>query len=104
MSTLDQRKNAFENKFAFEEEKLFKIRVMACKAFSHWAANEMKFDENAKHEFSKEIIDLSIINKNNDQIITFVQKILNENKIEYKTHYLEKVLQEIYEDCRSKLV
>jgi hypothetical protein len=104
MTILENRKNAFEHKFILDKEKSFKLRVMASKAFAQWAADEMKLDEASAKELSREVVDFSVSSKDNNSIIDFIKTLLSEYKKEFSTHYLEKILQEKLESCRSRII
>ncbi len=45
MSTFDERENAYENKFAFDEETKFKIAARANKLLGLWAAELLGKDD-----------------------------------------------------------
>ncbi|MEW7007531.1 MULTISPECIES: DUF1476 domain-containing protein [unclassified Lentilitoribacter] len=53
MSTFDDRKNAFENKFAHDQDTKFKIEARRNKLLGHWAAELMGKDGDA---YAKEVI------------------------------------------------
>lgn len=53
MSSFDDRKNAFENKFAHDQELKFKIEARRNKLLGHWAAEIMGKDADA---YAKEVI------------------------------------------------
>lgn len=53
MSSFDDRKNAFENKFAHDADTKFKIEARRNKLLGHWAAELMGKDGDA---YAKEVI------------------------------------------------
>lgn len=53
MSSFDDRKNAFENKFAHDQDTKFKIEARRNKLLGHWAAELMGKDGDA---YAKEVI------------------------------------------------
>lgn len=53
MNTFDDRKNAFENKFAHDEALKFRIEARRNKLLGHWAAEIMGVDADA---YAKEVI------------------------------------------------
>ena len=56
MSTLDDRENAFEAKFAHDEEMQFKAQARANKLLGLWAAEKMGKTGEAAAEYAKEVI------------------------------------------------
>lgn len=53
MSSFDDRKNAFENKFAHDQDTKFKIEARRNKLLGHWAAELMGKDGDA---YAKDVI------------------------------------------------
>lgn len=56
MSTFDDRENAFEAKFAHDEEMQFKAQARANKLLGLWAAEKMGKTDEAAAEYAKEVI------------------------------------------------
>lgn len=54
MSTFDDRKNAFENKFAHDAELKFRIEARRNKLLGHWAAEIMGVEAD---DYAKQVID-----------------------------------------------
>ncbi len=56
MSTFDDRENAFENKFAHDEEMQFKAEARTNKLLGLWAAELMGKSGDAAAEYAKEVV------------------------------------------------
>ena len=56
MSTFDQRKDAFENKFAHDEELRFKATARRNKLLGLWAAEQMGLSGDAAEAYAKEVV------------------------------------------------
>lgn len=56
MSTFDDRENAFEAKFAHDEEMQFKAQARANKLLGLWAAEKIGKTGEAAAEYAKEVI------------------------------------------------
>ena len=56
MSTFDERKDAFENKFAHEQNLTFKVEALRNKLLGAWAAEVMGLDEDKTAEYIKEVV------------------------------------------------
>jgi len=56
MSTMDDRENAFENKFAHDAEMQFKAEARRNKLLGLWAAGLMGKDGAAADDYAKEVI------------------------------------------------
>ena len=55
MSTFDERKDAFENKFAHEQNLIFKIEALRNKMLGAWAAGVKGLDEDKTEEYIRKI-------------------------------------------------
>ena len=56
MANFDDRKNAFESKFAHDEETLFKVTARRNKLLGHWAAEKMGLTEEEKDAYGKAVV------------------------------------------------
>ena len=56
VSTFDERKDAFENKFAHEQNLTFKIGVLRNKMLGAWVAGLKGLDEEKTEEYIKEVV------------------------------------------------
>ena len=56
MPTFDERKDAFENKFAHEQNKTFKIDVLRNKLLGAWAAELKGLDEEKTEQYIKDVV------------------------------------------------
>ena len=56
MPTFDERKDAFENKFAHEQNITFKIDVLRNKLLGAWAAELKGLDENETLQYVKDVV------------------------------------------------
>lgn len=56
MATFDDRKNAFESKFAHDEETLFKVTARRNKLLGHWAAEKMGLTNEEKDAYGVAVV------------------------------------------------
>ena len=56
MSTFDERKDAFENKFAHEQNVTFKIEALRNKLLGAWAAELKGLDKDKTAEYIREVV------------------------------------------------
>ena len=56
MSTFDERKDAFQNKFARDQQIQFKIEASRNKMLGFWAADLLKLSDSEAHEYVKEVV------------------------------------------------
>ena len=56
MSTFDERKDGFENKFAHEQNTTFKIEALRNKLLGAWAAELKGLDEDKTQQYIKDVV------------------------------------------------
>ena len=56
MSTFDERKDAFENRFAHEQNLTFKIEALRNKLLGEWAAEVKGLDQGETEEYVREVV------------------------------------------------
>ncbi len=56
VSTFDERKDAFENKFAHDQDVTFKIEVLRNKLLGAWAAEAKGLDKEQTEKYIKEVV------------------------------------------------
>ncbi len=56
MSTFDERKDSFENKFAHEQDIKFKIEALRNKLLGAWAAELKGLDEDETQQYIKDVV------------------------------------------------
>ena len=56
MATFDERKDAFENKFAHEQNLTFKIEALRNKMLGSWAAEAKGLDEEKTEQYIKDVV------------------------------------------------
>ena len=56
MATFDERKDAFESKFAHEQNMTFKVEVLRNRLLGAWAADIKGLDEDKTEEYIKDVV------------------------------------------------
>ena len=56
MSTFDERKDGFENKFAHEQDIIFKIEALRNKLLGAWAAELKGLNEDETQQYIKDVV------------------------------------------------
>ena len=69
MSSFDDRENAFEAKFAHDEETRFRILARRDKLIGLWAANKLGKDEAAAADYAKSVVLSDLEKPGDDDII-----------------------------------
>lgn len=78
MSLLDKREKNFEDKFALDNELIFKVRARRNKLIGLWAASQMGFDPEKAAAYALEIVDLDLKKAGDSDVIQRILGDLNE--------------------------
>ena len=88
MTTFDDRKKAFEDKFAHDEELRFKAKVKAAKLLAEWAAEQIGLPTDA---YKTELVNMVTSGKDEDALLSKVHNdAVNKGKQLSKPAILEK--------------
>ena len=60
MTTFDRREDAFEAKFAHDEELAFKVRARALRMLGLWAAGKLGVTGTAAEDYARALVDAEI--------------------------------------------
>lgn len=73
MTGMDDRKSAFENKFAHDAELQFKCEARACKLFGLWLAGELGLDAEEALAYAKTIVGANLDEPGFDDVVRAVR-------------------------------
>ena len=96
MSSFDDRKNVFENKFALDEALLFKAEARCCKLFGLWLAEKMEMSEEAAQSFASDIISANLEEPGFDDVKRHVMPILEEKRVVVPEDEIDAKLAELF--------
>jgi hypothetical protein len=69
MTTFDNRENAFENKFAHDEEMLFKVTARRNKLVGLWAAEQMGLTPEEADAYAKSVVQADFEEAGDEDIV-----------------------------------
>jgi hypothetical protein len=69
MTTFDNRENAFENKFAHDEEMLFKVTARRNKLLGLWAAEKMGLTEEEAKAYASSVVQADFEESGDEDVI-----------------------------------
>ena len=78
MSTFDDRENAFENKYAHDQELQFKVNARRNKLFGLWAAEKLHKEGEDAESYAKEVVISDFEEPGDDDVLRKVEKDLEE--------------------------
>jgi hypothetical protein len=104
MSKLNDRENAFENKYAHDEKLNFKIDARAAKLFGLWAAEKQGLSGDAALAYAGDIITANIEKPGSKNILPKVQADLKAKGVEITDHALQTEYENIREDATDQIM
>ena len=60
MADFDDRRDAYENKFALDASLMFKAEARTCKIVGLWAADQMDMEGDAANLYAKEVVSANL--------------------------------------------
>ncbi|GAB4127203.1 MAG: DUF1476 domain-containing protein [Rhodothalassiaceae bacterium] len=104
MTSFDEREQAFEKKFAHDEELRFKVGVRRNKLLGLWAATEFGLSGAEAEAYAKEVIESDFEEVGTDDVLRKLAKDFAARRIEISRHRLERQLQECAEEARRQIM
>ena len=95
MTNLNDRKDAFENKFAHDEQLKFKATARRNKLLGLWAAELMGKSGDAAAEYAKEVVMSDFEEAGDDDVFRKVRGDLDAAKIEQSDHQIRRTMDEL---------
>jgi hypothetical protein len=104
MAKLNDRENAFENKFAHDEKLNFKIDARCAKLFGLWAAEKQGLSGDAALSYAGDIISANIEKPGFQHIMPKIKADLAAKGVEITDHSLQSELERIREDAKDQIL
>ena len=101
MSSFDDRKKGFENKFAHDEEKIFKISARRNKYLGEWASKILGYDEERQKEYIQEVIKADFAEAGDEDVYRKISSDLKDKNISEQE--IRNKMQEFNEKATSEL-
>lgn len=103
MTNMDDRQKAFENKYAHDQELMFKVEARACKLFGLWIAEQIGFSEEDAKLFAGSVVSANLEEPGFGDVLRTVKAALAEKGVEISDHVLETKLDGCLEDARLQI-
>lgn len=104
MSGMDDRSDAFENKFAHDAELRFKADARRNKLLGMWAAALMgKTDEEAE-AYAKEVVISDLQEAGDEDVFRKVKGDLEAAKVEQSDHQIRRTMDELLQTARAQII
>lgn len=104
MSTFDDRKNDFENKFKHDQELQFKVMARRNRLLGEWAGAEMGLSGEALTAYAKDVVMSDFDRPGDDDVLEKVQADLKAAGVELESARLRKKMDSLLGDAKTQVM
>ncbi len=104
MSSLDDRKSAFENKYAHDQELIFRVEARACKLFGLWLAGEMGLSGAEAESYAKTVVTANLDEPGFDDVVRAVRPDIDKKGLEISDHLINSQLEKFMADAKQQIM
>jgi len=104
MSSFDERKDAFEKKFAHDEELAFKVEARTCKLFGLWAAEQMGISGADADAYAKEVVAANLEEPGFDDVKRKVMPDFAAKNVDVSDHVVDSMLEKYTEEAKIQIM
>ncbi len=104
MAQFDDRKKAFEDKFAHDKELQFKAGARRNKLLGLWAAEQMGLTGDAAKSYATSVIESDFEEAGDEDVFKKVMADLKAKKVDISDHRLRKRMDELLAEAREQLM
>lgn len=103
MSEMDNRKNAFESKFANDQEMMFKIEARCCKLFGLWMAEQLGLEGNDAQAYASGVVAANLDEPGFDDVKRHVKPDISSKGLDISDHILDTQLQAFFAEAEQQI-
>ncbi|NRG18064.1 DUF1476 domain-containing protein [Rhizobiales bacterium] len=103
MSTFDRREEAFENKFAHDEELRFKAIARRNKLLGLWAAEKLGYEGDKVEEYAKSVVRADFEEPGDEDVFRKVRADFDEAGVEQSDHQIRRTMQELLQKAIEQI-
>lgn len=104
MTGMDDRKKAFENKYALDQELMFRVEARAVKLFGLWVAEKMGLGADEAKVFAGSVVSANLDEPGFDDVKRAVRPALAEKGIEISEDVIDNQLAHFMEEARTQIM
>lgn len=104
MSSFEERKDAFEKKFAHDEELAFKVEARTCKLFGLWAAGQMGLEGGDAESYAKEVVGANLEEAGFDDVKRKVMPDFAAKGVDVSEHVIDNMLEKFFEEAKIQIM
>lgn len=99
-----KREDAFENKYARDEELRFKVDIRRDKLIGHWAAEMLDLKGDDAEAYAKEVIAADFEEPGEDDVVRKIMADFEAKNVDFSEHRLRKKMEELLEIAKQQIM
>lgn len=103
MSTFDRRQEAFESKFAHDEELRFKAVARRNKLLGLWAAEKIGLDADKAQDYAKEVVRADFEEPGDEDVFRKIRRDFDEAGVEQSDHQIRRTMDELLQQAAEQI-
>ncbi|WP_186386337.1 MULTISPECIES: DUF1476 domain-containing protein [unclassified Stappia] len=103
MSTFDRRQEAFESKFAHDEELRFKAVARRNKLLGLWAAEKIGLDADKAQDYAKEVVRADFEEPGDEDVFRKIRRDFDEAGVEQSDHQIRRTMDELLHQAAEQI-
>ena len=103
MTTFDKRKDGFEQKFAHDEELLFKATARRNKLLGLWAAEKLGITGDAANAYAKDVVASDFEEAGDEDVIRKVMADFAGKQVDQSEHQLRRTMDELMVEAVAQI-
>lgn len=104
MTNMEDRQKAFENKYALDQEVMFRIEARTAKLFGLWIAEKLGLEDTEAQAYAASIVSANLEEAGFEDIKRAVRPALAEKKIDLTDHLMDAQIEKFMEEARRQIV
>lgn len=104
MSSLDDRRDAFEKKYAHDEEMKFRLEARTCKLFGQWVAEQLGLTGSAAEDYARTVIGANLEEPGYGDVKRKVRPDLDAKKLNITDNMLDRQLAVFTEQAKKQII
>ena len=103
MTSFDDRKNAYENKFAHDAEFRFKVEARTSKLFGLWAAEQLGLSGAEADAYAASVVGANLEESGFDDIKRKARKDFEGKGVVVTDHLIDSMVEKFLQDAKTQL-
>ena len=103
MTTFDKRKDGFEQKFAHDEELMFKATARRNKLLGLWAAEKMGLSGDAASAYAKDVVASDFEEAGDEDVVRKVMADFAAKNVDQSDHQLRRTMDELMVEAVTQI-